>query len=105
VTKLTTMYFSKSHGTKLNKVLGCIFLGYETVKSEHKFTAKPTLTYTLHPTATPLAFFDMFLPDPLFKLLSDLTIIYATQRQEAAGIEDRYWIKTTPDKVKIVLYI
>ena len=75
------------------------------MKIENKFTAKPTVTHTLPPTATSLDFFYMFVPDDFFKLLSDQTNIYATQRQEAAGTDDRYWTKMTPDDIRIFLYV
>ena len=49
----------------------------------------------LPPTVTPLDFFSLFVSDDLFKLLSDQTNMYATQRREAAETQDRYWTKTT----------
>ena len=75
------------------------------VTIEHKFTPKPTVTHTLPPTATPMDFFDLFVPDLFFKTLSEQTNKYATQKQAAAERNDRYWTETTPDEMKIFLYI
>ena len=75
------------------------------VKIEHRFTPKPTVNQTLPPTATPMDFLDLFVPDLFFETLSEQTNKYATQKHEAAEKNDKYWTETTPDEMKIFLYI
>ena len=69
------------------------------VTSEHKFTPKPTVTHTLPPTATPMDSFHLFVPDLFFETLSEQTNKYATQKQEAAEKNDKYWTETTPHEM------